>query len=145
MKLAVRWAGACEPYQPSQGRKQDGCIDGAECIDKILRGNRKRVKRKRRRQLLTQAANPSSLVMFAKRLRRRPLKPYAIFVAIPVYLMLWLILKRLMPYVPGVERVAPVMVQARTKVLSLVMPKLIVFQQWLSSRMRQEASKYIAI
>ena len=105
MTLAVRWCGELDPpHAGSQGKKVDGCIDAYAGLQKVLFGN-DNLRRKRKRNTV----NPSVLRRFAQTLTRRRLKPYAIFVAVPVYIMLGLLMTSLLPYAPGAERWLPVL------------------------------------
>lgn len=99
MNLAVRWCGEIDPpHAGVQGKREDGCIDANAALQKVLYGNDKR-RRKRKRKV-----NPSLLRRFAQQLTRRHLKPYAIFVAIPVYVMLGMMLTSVLTQIPAGER-----------------------------------------
>ena len=99
MNLAVRWCGEIDPpHAGVQGKREDGCIDADAALQKVLFGNDKR-RRKRKRKV-----NPSLMRRFAQQLTRRHLKPYAIFVALPVYMMLGLVLTSVLTQTPAGER-----------------------------------------
>lgn len=105
MTLAVRWCGKLDPpHAGTQGKKEDGCIDAYAGLQKVLFGNNN-LRRKRKRNTV----NPSMLRRFTQTLTRRRLKPYAIFVALPVYIMLGLLVTSLLPYAPGAERWLPIL------------------------------------
>ena len=99
MNLAVRWCGEIDPpHAGVQGKREDGCIDADTALQKVLfDSDMRRTKRNRK-------VNPSLLRRFAQQLTRRHLKPYAIFVAIPVYMMLGLMLTSVLTQTPAGER-----------------------------------------
>ena len=98
MNLAVRWCGEIDPPHASfQGRKEDGCIDANAAFHRVLLGHDE-LQRKRKRP-----PNQNLLRRFAYQMTRRRLKTYAIFVAIPVYMMLGLMLSSIITRLPGGE------------------------------------------
>lgn len=99
MTLATRWCGELDPpHAGMQGEKDLGFLDAHACLRKVLTDDAgtTRSRRKKRR-----TASASALQKFAQKITRRRLKPYGIFVAIPVYLIFGLFLSSLLPYVPG--------------------------------------------
>ena len=143
MTLALRWVGECAEHHPSQGVKTDGANDAEKCLEQILKGNRKSVKRSRRRQLKTMQAYHPTLVRFIK-MRRRNLKPYAICAAIPVYVMLMLISMTFMqklPFhrIPGFYRALGFVVQLQQCLRVAVMTKLPKVLKWFTVMSRQKS------
>lgn len=146
MNLAVRWCGELDPpHAGMQGNKNDGTLDAYAGLQKVLFGN-DNLRRKRKRKV-----NPSMLRRFAQKLTRRRLKPYAIFVAVPVYIMLALVMSSFLPGAPGSERLVPVF---RDRVLpqirqivkdasSSVVEKVPDVRRWIS--WRSASAKYITI
>jgi len=143
MTLAVRWVGECAEHQPSQGEKNDGAKDAEKCMEKILKGNRKSTKRSRRRRLKTMQAYHPALVRFMEK-RRRNLKPYAIFVAFPVYLMLCLAFTTILQHLPlhritGYERASEMVKKLHHALLTTILSTMPQIQQWFNSLSRQKS------
>lgn len=143
MTLAMRWVGECTEHQPNQGDKNLGLKDAESCMEKILKGNRKNVKRNRRRQLKTMQAYHPTLIRFMEK-RKRSLKPYAIFAAIPVYFVLGLGLSTLMQYlplhrIPGYDRAVLFIVQLQRAIITAMMSKLPQIRQWVQSMGRRKS------
>ena len=123
LSLGIRWVGEeLDPY-PCQGRKSDGLPDAHQCMNRVLKEHHKSVKRKRRRELRSTANIPESVRRFVN-LKRRRLKPYGVYVAIPVYLFLALAFKNICQYIPGYERAMPAIVQARDALGAAVLARL---------------------
>lgn len=146
MTLALRWVGECAEHHPSQGVKTDGAKDAEKCLEQILKGSRKSIKRSRRRQFKTMQAYHPTLVRFMK-MRRRSLKPYAIFAAVPVYLMLTLITMTLLqqlPFhqIPGYYRALSFIVRLQQGILAAIMTKLTNALNWFITKMSQQKSYF---
>jgi hypothetical protein len=149
MTLGVRWCGEIDPpHAGIQGNKHDGTIDAQAGLQKVLLGSDTTLRRKRRRTV-----NPNVLRKFAQKLTRRRLKPYALFVAIPVYIMLALMMSSLLPYVPGfTERMIPVLrdgvllnIRETIKGASTAaIEKIPDVRRWISLG-KSESSKFISI
>lgn len=148
MTLGVRWCGEIDPpHAGMQGSRNDGHGDAHAGLYNVLFGSEKSIRRKRRRKV-----NPNLLRKFAQKLTRRRLKPYAIFVAIPVYIMLALMMSSLLPYAPGFsERVFPIL---RDQVLpklresvqgasTAIIEKIPDVRRWVS--LGRTPSKYISL
>lgn len=123
--LAMRWAGQnLQPYPP-QGRKEDGLLDAQQCMSQVLKVERKKEKRNRRKR--QQNIDDSNAARLSQHLRRRTrsLKPYAVCVAIPSYLFLGLFLltsvRTVFPFVPGADRMEPVIVNIRDVVMGMIL------------------------
>lgn len=109
MKLAARWVGKYEKHMPPQGKKKDGYEDAFYCMRRVLRGERRRrirretLKEKRRRE----APIASKVVEAVQKIKpRRPIKPYGLCMAIPLYISLSLLLRSLL-LLPGMNRLVP--------------------------------------
>lgn len=126
MSLGVRWVGEeMHPY-PAQGTKRDGLRDAHQCMNKALREHKLNQKRKRRRANLQKTSSnvPASIARYASS-RRRSIKPYGVFVAIPVYFLLWVMLRNACHYIPGFnEKVAPALARIRDTVGAAVMARV---------------------
>lgn len=100
MNLAVRWCGELDPpHAGFQGEQYNGNIDAHAALQKVLYGNEGSPLRRKKQRV----ANPTMIRKFAQKLTRRRLKPYAIFVAIPVYIMLTMLVSSLLPYLLGTQ------------------------------------------
>jgi hypothetical protein len=153
--FACRWVGQdMDPY-PAQGRKRDGHPDASvafsRCLKMIHRNERAtehrkqiRVNRKNTSKRLSSSSRDvidrMAQRLESRRRQRRPPKPHGIFVAIPVYLFLALVLKKiLLPslnYIPGgQEHVLPAVRQLNQWAalgLSIVMRRLASVLPWLT-------------
>jgi hypothetical protein len=96
LTLAVRWCGEIDPpHSGTQGRKEDGGVDANTVLRKVLFGDVHNRRKKRARSI-----NPTLLRKFVHKLTRRRLKPYAVFVAFPVYFFLSLFLISCASHIP---------------------------------------------
>lgn len=133
MKLGVRWVGEeLDPY-PAQGTKLDGLRDAHQCMNKALREHRRNEKRKRRRAKLARSKSniPSSITRYASS-GRRSIKPYGIFVALPVYLFLSIMLRNACRCIPGFnENVAPALARIRDSIVAAIMARTPSIQRWM--------------
>ena len=141
MSLGVRWVGEeLDPY-PSQGTKRDGLPDARKCMNKALNEYHVNQKRARRRKLKTKSNIPSSIARYASS-RRRSLKPYGVFVAIPVYFFLWVLLKNMIYYIPGFsENVAPILSRISDAVGAAIMARVPSIQRWSRNILRRSNGK----
>lgn len=120
LKLGVRWAGQdLQPY-PSQGHRRLGLADAGLCMNKVLKDYPRETKR--RRDLKTKGNAPASILRYVKSRKRRRLKPYGVYVAVPVYLILGLVFKNVFVRVPGAARVTPVVAGARDTLVAAFLP-----------------------
>jgi hypothetical protein len=101
--FACRWASEeMDPYPP-QGQMADGHAIAHDALQAALRAVRKqsgrRYRRRRRSPPTTSASGvsdtpqDSDIVAHTSKTRARSLKPYGIFVAVPVYVMMWWIVR----------------------------------------------------
>jgi len=141
MALGVRWVGEeLHPY-PAQGRKSDGLPDAHQCMNRALKEHRKNQKRNRRRKLKSKSSIPDSIARYASS-QRRSLKPYGVFVAVPVYLLLWVMLKNLCRYIPGYsENVAPALARIRDIVGAGVMARVPTVRGWMRGILKRGSGK----
>jgi hypothetical protein len=141
MSLGVRWVGEeLDPYPP-QGTKRDGLPDARKCMNKALNEYRANQNRAQRRKRKTKANIPVSIARYASS-RRRRLKPYGVFVAVPVYFFLWVMLQNMIRYIPGyTEKVAPVLARIRDAVGAAIMAKVPSIQRWSRNILRRSNGK----
>ena len=144
MSLGIRWVGEeLDPY-PAQGSKSDGLQDAHQCMNKALKDHRQNQRRKRRRKLKSKSNVPDSIARYASS-RRRSVKPYGVFVAVPVYFCLWVMLKNLCHYIPGYnESVAPAVVRIRDTVCAAVMARTPAIKGWIRQVFRKSVKSYIS-
>jgi hypothetical protein len=146
LKLAVRWCGEkLEPY-PAQGTIHDGLPDAHSCMNRVLKDYRKRSKRQRRQELKRSRSTnvPDSIVRFVKSKQRRSLKPYGVCVALPVYVFLGLLAKSLVGYIPGYDRVTPVLARAKSAAAALLASQMPTIRNWLQRIPRRGAKSFIS-
>lgn len=160
--LAVRWVGNnMHPY-PSQGSKRQGFPTADVSLQNALRIIRKREQKQRRlvlrqQQILSKASDESYLETVSRlarnfqQKRMRPLKPYGIVAAIPIYFTLALFGRAIacvvwnalatkgwvQPFVIPAQRYA-------TMVAAFILAYLHVFQQFLSLRLPLGIGKLFA-
>jgi hypothetical protein len=143
LKLGVRWAGEqLDPY-PCQGSKRDGLADAHQCMRKVLREHLTSVKQKRRRALKSTANIPESILRYAN-CRRRSLKPYGIFVAVPVYFFLGLFVKNMCRYLPGYELVTAAIARVQDTVGTAIMARLPPITPWIRRTLKKGGKSYIS-
>jgi hypothetical protein len=143
LKIGVRWAGEeLDPY-PCQGSKRDGLADAHQCMIKVLKEHPGNVKRKRRRALKSAANIPESILRYAT-FRRRSLKPYGVFVAVPVYFFLGLFVKNMCRCVPGYERVTPAIARVRDTVGATILARLPPITPWIRRMLKKGRKSYIS-
>jgi hypothetical protein len=145
--LAVRWTGGAEamsPY-PAQGSRKNGLPTATLCMQAALKSLRTQEKRKANSHSSSSSLQKSfstsssssyseTVLEFAKsklqqqRRKKQKLKPWGIFVTLPVYFCLFLMLRNMisiiymaLSYVPGfTTRVAPAMARLIGTVAALV-------------------------
>ena len=146
LKLGVRWVGeSLDPY-PAQGTMNDGLPDAHACMSRVLKDYRKRSKRQRRRELKRSLPTnvPDSIVRFVKSQQRRSLKPYGVCVALPVYVFLGLLAKSLVVYMPGYDKLTPVLARAKGAAAALLASQMPTIRNWLQRIPRRSAKNFIS-
>ena len=131
--LGVRWVGNDIDPSPPQGRKADGLSDANACMRRALKALTKTELRDARRKKLVQktkqqntmSSSENALVTRLAKKSRRRLKPYGPCVAVPVYLMVWLITRtlgrRILHHIPGGSSVVIPFVQQVTALIATVL------------------------
>lgn len=139
MSLGVRWVGEeLDPY-PAQGTKRDGLPNARQCMNKALNEHRVNQKRAPRRKL--EPNMPDSIARYASS-RRRSIKPYGVFVAVPVYLFLWIVFKNVIRHIPGYsENVAPALARIRNTLGAAIMARMPSIKGWTRDILRKGNSK----
>lgn len=140
MSLGVRWVGEeLDPYPP-QGTKSDGLRDAHQCMNKALQEHKKNERQKRRRRK-NKSNIPESIARYASS-RRRRIKPYGVFVAIPVYFFLWVVLKNMCRYIPGYnENAAPALARLRTTVGAALVARAPTVKRWMRNLLKKGGGK----
>lgn len=142
MTLGVRWVGeGLDPY-PSQGSKSDGLSDAHLCMTRALKQHRKNEQtRKRRRKHKSKESIPSSVARYASS-RQRSLKPYGVFVAVPVYLLLWVMITNMCRSIPYYrEIVAPALARIRGAASAAIMARVPSIRVWLRRIVKKGGGK----
>jgi len=123
--LGMRWASQdLQPYPP-QGQKSDGLSDAQQCMNQVLKVERRKGKRKTRMEWKN--IDDPIAVKLSQHLRRRTkaLKPYGICVAIPSYFILGLMFttmaRTIIPYMPGAHRLTPFASRLRNMIATILM------------------------
>lgn len=127
--LGVRWSSeSLDPFPP-QGTKADGLRDAWACMAAVVR---KEARNAKRRRMLERRRDADFVRRTLSRLtrplfrRRRKIKPYGIFVALPVYLSFFVIALLFSPalrVVPGYE-IAAAFVGRRWGTVTRRLPKV---------------------
>jgi len=117
MTLAVRWCGDLDPPNTIQGEKTDGRSSARQCLQKVLKSEPKECKKRIKRR----HPSPTLIEKITLAIRRRPLKPYAPFVAIPVYFIMALAFNALITLIPGASSALKYTIPIAKKYLQLIM------------------------
>ena len=125
-----------------KGSKSDGLPDAHQCMTRALKQHRKNEqKRKRRRKLKSETNIPNSIARYASS-RQRSIKPYGIFVAVPVYFLLWVIVTNMCRYIPYYHAtVAPALSRIRSAAGVAIMGRVPSVRGWLRGILKKGGGK----
>jgi len=105
--LACRWVGQDMAPFPAQGKMSQGHADATLGLQAALKKIRQHEKRRRRRRTMYAKKYPETALRISQHLKATPrkIKPYGIFAAVPVYVVLTMMIRSmfyyLSPYIPG--------------------------------------------